>query len=155
VHGLQELNAERYRTRWEAIGAIAKRAMMAIFDGAAHPSDEGRDLLFLTSVSGALVDRPEEVATVGRILSRFALPTPAPGYGDLEYNSPDWFFTRRGRGGRIKLQCIRCWADVRRRDNRVPERCPKCNLGDRATPTRWWPQHDELERRTWIRSAFD
>jgi hypothetical protein len=142
VRGLQQINGERYQRSAAALGQIAENIMRDLCAGKVHPSDYCGDYFMQMGMGWALVDHEEEVASVGRFLLPFTPRKPLTQYRELEYRSPNWFYTRRSESGRVRLLCVRCLREILGKKMRGcrPGRCPNCGLGGRATPTQWWPK---------------
>jgi hypothetical protein len=141
VRGLQQINAERYRETSIALKQIAENIMKDLCSGKVHPSDYCGNYFMQMAFVNPLFTREEEVASVGQFLVPFTPRRPRTRYGDLEYCTPNWFFIRRSESGMIRLQCVRCLREtVKKKRERPPKRCRSCALGERVTPTEWWPK---------------
>jgi hypothetical protein len=142
VRGLQEINGLRHQTSAMALVQIAADIVRDLCAGKVHPSDHCGAYFMQMRMMFALADHEEEVASIGRFLIPFTPRKPLARYSELEYRSPNWFFTRYGESGTVALECVRCLGEtVKKKRERPPGRCPVCALGERATPTEWWPKN--------------
>jgi hypothetical protein len=125
VRGLKQINGQRFQTSSMALVEIAEHMMRDLCAGKVHPSDYCGDYFRQMGMMFALADHAKEVASVGRFLIPFTPRKPLARYRELAYRSPNWFFTRQGESGMVRLECVRCLEEtVKKKREHPPKRCP-------------------------------